>query len=545
VDNNGYLTHCGRPDTERERPGVLLDTSPVGAFLVSCDGALLECNRTFASQAGLGARQAAGHTLRSLLGDADWPVHAAALKRCAEHAEPVRYEVLLPQGWRAFALYPVAAALGRVACVAGYALDLSGPSGRRSSGFAPDSALHPEECAGSGQDDEQPPEPAPELAAAPAGVLSGGAVRRADAAGQPVHAVQNSGGAAVGYISPSGRLLQLSAALCTMLGGSHDQLRGSDFALSFNENDRPAVRERLRAGVGSGVEGVAFEARLNALQDEDKWCRVHCLGVCAAEDKPLFGIVVAEDVSHIRRLRAEAVRAGQLASLGELAAGVAHEINNPVNGIINYAQLLLDAAESRKAQAEAGIARKIIKEGSRIADIAHNLLFFARDRRQEMTLLRPEAVLLESLDLTRAMISRDGITLQIAVEPDLPMVRGRSRELQQVFLNVISNARYALNRRFATPCPEKHLAISLRSRRGGEGMVVAEFVDQGGGIPGHLRARVLEPFFSTKPEREGTGLGLSISQSIIRAHGGLLELYSDGHTYTRVQISLPTPTGAQ
>jgi signal transduction histidine kinase len=76
-------------------------------------------------------------------------------------------------------------------------------------------------------------------------------------------------------------------------------------------------------------------------------------------------------------------------------------------------------------------------------------------------------------------------------------------------------------------------------------MVVAEFVDQGGGIPGHLRARVLEPFFSTKPEREGTGLGLSISQSIIRAHGGLLELYSDGHTYTRVQISLPTPTGAQ
>lgn len=249
-------------------------------------------------------------------------------------------------------------------------------------------------------------------------------------------------------------------------------------------------------------------------------------------------IIVAGDITEKTTLQAEAMRAGHLASLGELSAGVAHEINNPITGIINYAQLLVNrnAEESR----EHDIARRIVREGERIAGIVRSLLSFARERREDKNLVLFEKILRDSITLTEAQIKKDGISLRINLPAVLPKVLVNAQQIQQVILNILSNARYALNHKYPEAHEDKIIEVS-----GGEelvdGVVYVRVVfrDHGSGIPAELLGRVMNPFFSTKPVGEGTGLGLSISHGILRDHGGRLRIESREGLYTDLIIELP------
>jgi len=235
---------------------------------------------------------------------------------------------------------------------------------------------------------------------------------------------------------------------------------------------------------------------------------------------------------------AKSIRAGQLACIGELAAGVAHEINNPVNGMINYAQILLDRGQL--GSDEAPLAQQIILEGQRIAEIVGNLLFFARQRKQEKSPLIIADVVLSALALLRSQLDKDCITLHVDLPEELPLIYGRDRELRQVFLNVLSNARYALNQKYRSLNPQKRIDIEARCiRRMNTTRVLVSVTDHGTGIPASIMRNVTTPFFSTKPEREGTGLGLSLSVEIITDHTGTLELFSEEHEFTRVELTFP------
>jgi C4-dicarboxylate-specific signal transduction histidine kinase len=164
-----------------------------------------------------------------------------------------------------------------------------------------------------------------------------------------------------------------------------------------------------------------------------------------SEGRPMGSIISLRDITDKKRLKAEAMRAGHLASIGELAAGVAHEINNPISGIIGYAEILQDRAKEQGYESD--IPEKIIKEGERIADIVKNLLSFARDRKEDHSPAHIKDILSDTLGLTERRITKEGIRLSVNVPADLPNIRARSKEIQQVFLNVISNAHYALNQR--------------------------------------------------------------------------------------------------
>jgi PAS domain S-box-containing protein len=247
---------------------------------------------------------------------------------------------------------------------------------------------------------------------------------------------------------------------------------------------------------------------------------------------------VITDITEKITLEAQSLRTAHLASLGELAAGVAHEINNPANGIINYARILSDGSD-RESQTH-DIANRVLTEGRRIADIVRSLLLFARGGRKEKLPVHLGEILSNSLSLTDSQLKKEGIEVRVNIPEKLPELIADPHEIQQVFMNIISNARDALNLEYPEPNEKKLLQINAqRVGTDDSPRVRIAFRDRGGGIPGSIIHKIKEPFFSTKPRGRGTGLGLSISDGIIREHGGKLTIESAEGDFTNVVIDLP------
>jgi len=247
---------------------------------------------------------------------------------------------------------------------------------------------------------------------------------------------------------------------------------------------------------------------------------------------------IARDVTELQRAEAEALRAAHLASLGELAAGVAHEINNPINGIINYAELI--SKKSAKESKEHNISERIIMESERIASIVGGLLAFARDNREEKTDVDIHKILSDAFALTEAQLGRDGIHINNNMKNGLPPLLAQPHQIEQVFLNIISNARFALNQQYPGEHPNKILDISgSKITINDRPYVRIIFRDHGTGIPDEIKDQIMNPFFSTKPAKMGTGLGLSISHGIVNNHGGNIRIESVPGKFTEVIIEIP------
>lgn len=237
-------------------------------------------------------------------------------------------------------------------------------------------------------------------------------------------------------------------------------------------------------------------------------------------------------------LRVESIRTAQLAAIGELAAGVAHEVNNPINGIINFAQLILDDAGDDSLQAE--LSGRIVNEGERIATIIDSLLSFARENENELSEVDIREVITECLSLVDHQLRKEGIGVeQDLVAPDCRVV-GNFMQLQQVIFNAINNSRYALNERYDIPTADKKIIIRCEPVREGDRAYIRTTIrDLGTGIPQGILDKLFDPFFTTKPKGQGTGLGMSISFGIIQKHGGTLGIDSVLNKYTDIVFEIP------
>lgn len=227
---------------------------------------------------------------------------------------------------------------------------------------------------------------------------------------------------------------------------------------------------------------------------------------------PESGPEQSDDVTEKKELQTKLMQSERLAAVGELAAGVAHEINNPINTMINCAQLIQDGDEPSEN------ASVIIEEGGRIADIVRALLQFARDDSdQAVPTSLPEAV-----DNTMSLIGenwvRHGITATVDINKNLPLVLARPQKIQQILLNLLINAKDAL---LENEDRNRHVALSAKETAGG---VELRISDNGAGIKASIRDRLFEPFITTKRALGGTGLGLSVARSILEDYGGKLEL---------------------
>lgn len=246
----------------------------------------------------------------------------------------------------------------------------------------------------------------------------------------------------------------------------------------------------------------------------------------------------ARDLTREESSQLESMRTAQLAAIGELAAGVAHEVNNPINGIINFAQLLLDDTEAESLQAE--LLQRIVNEGERIATIIDSLLSFARDSENEFSEIDFRQVIDECLSLVDHQLRKEGILVEKAYS-DMPcFVTGNFMQLQQVIFNTINNSRYALNEQYSNSSADKKITISCQPiEKEGMAGVRVTIRDFGTGIPQGILTKIFDPFFTSKPKGQGTGLGLSISFGIIQNHGGTLSVDSVLNRYTEMIIEIP------
>lgn len=275
-------------------------------------------------------------------------------------------------------------------------------------------------------------------------------------------------------------------------------------------------------------------------QFQHYWCSANGVHWDHRQDKSKQVVIVCRNLTEKKQLREEVLRNAQLAALGELAAGIAHEINNPINGIINYAQIVEDKWDRDEHHRHAQVPSKIIKEAERVALIVSKLLSFARVDSEKKVAVDIGEIISDSLDLTGAVLRKDLISVSLDIPERLPRSKGVTHQLQQIFLNLLGNARYALNLKYPIGNPDKTITIHCREVVIDERkMLRTTFKDNGTGIAKNIVQKVCNPFFSTKPPSEGTGLGLSISYGIIEEHDGELSVTSSPDNWTEVVIDLP------
>ncbi len=249
-------------------------------------------------------------------------------------------------------------------------------------------------------------------------------------------------------------------------------------------------------------------------------------GALAVENSRLFE-GVKEQMAELKRTQAQLVQSTKLAAIGELAANIAHEINNPLTTVLGFASFLAERiAPTDPMREELGL---IQEEASRARDIVRDLLQFSRQRD-----FSPESADVNTvLEQVIAMVRRQGalnvITVDERYEPDLPAVELDVSRIKQVFLNIINNAVYVM---------PNGGSLTVRTETANGGVRIA-FADTGPGIAPEHRDRIFDPFFTTKPEVSGTGLGLSVSLGIVQSHGGTIEVETEVGRGTTFTVALP------
>ncbi|MDM8535603.1 ATP-binding protein [Desulfobacterales bacterium HSG17] len=248
------------------------------------------------------------------------------------------------------------------------------------------------------------------------------------------------------------------------------------------------------------------------------------------------------NITEIKKLESQLQHNQRLESIGTLAGGVAHEINNPINGIMNYAQLIKDRLDPENQLSE--FAGEIILETDRVAEIVMNLLTFASHDKQEHSKARIHDIVEATLSLIRTLVRHDHITLEVDVPDDLPEVECRSEQIRQVLMNLLTNARDALNERYKQYHEDKIIRVFSRYLNiDGKRWIRTTVEDHGHGLNPEIQERIFDPFITTKPREHGTGLGLSISYGIVHEHHGKLHVESEADRFTRFHLDLPVNNG--
>lgn len=237
-------------------------------------------------------------------------------------------------------------------------------------------------------------------------------------------------------------------------------------------------------------------------------------------------------IKEIDRREKIMVESHKLRAVGTLVAGVAHELNNPLNNTMLTASMLQEDYQNLEDEEKKEMITDIINETERSQKIVHNLLDFAREGEVKLITLSLNKIIEDAINLVANQIKLSQISLKKKLSPNLAPIYGDAQMIQQVIVNLILNAVESL--------PRKGVISVITFKSNEDDYVVAEFKDNGPGIPEHILPRVFEPFFTTKSKRKGTGLGLSVSKGIVNKLGGYITAESKPGEGSSFKVYLPT-----
>jgi len=289
-----------------------------------------------------------------------------------------------------------------------------------------------------------------------------------------------------------------------------DELTGRSIVTLVATRDHARIMDDLGRALTTGfarglnydfltTDGIPFPVRLSMALLKD------------SSGRPTGFVVVAEDVSASRKMEEQLQHSQLLASLGEMTAGIAHEVNNPLGSVLLYSELLMDSDLPREFKRDLTVLHD---EARRAARIMTNLLTYSRQTTSKVRRLDLNKVLRKVMDMRRYVQTVQNITAEIDAPEEPITVRGNASQLTQVFMNLVVNAEEAV-------CEGEDRAIVITAEVDGEWARIS-VTDTGPGIPEENLGQVFYPFFSTKREGKGTGLGLSICYGIVTEHGGLI-----------------------
>jgi PAS domain S-box-containing protein len=316
----------------------------------------------------------------------------------------------------------------------------------------------------------------------------------------------------ISIIKPDGTMEHANDAFCRMLGYKPSEVVQMTAADFLDEQSRSQVETIVEAVRADGIWRGTLVRRRHDGRPFLTSCTVTSLADDTGRITQLVG--VERDITRETELRDQLIHAERLAAAGQLVSGVAHELNNPLQSVVGFAELLMDGERRPEVR---GDLEQIHSEANRAAKIVRNLLAFVRRSSHE----RAPANLNELVQSTVALRSYEfgvaNIQLEARYAEHVPPVLVNREEIKQVLLNLLLNAEHAMKMN------DGHGRLSIQTMVDNSGVTV-EVHDNGPGVPAAVAGRIFEPFFSTKQVGEGTGLGLSIALGIVEAHGGTLTL---------------------
>ena len=319
-----------------------------------------------------------------------------------------------------------------------------------------------------------------------------------------------------------------------ILGFEPQEIAALGFGHCAHPEDMPTVRMLYDDIVGGRRTFETLEVRVRRKQGD--WRRVlFNFSPLSDESGNIEGVVLSgRDVTDLKRLEEQLIQAEKLAAMGQMLAGVAHELNNPLTAVLGVTELLRERASQVSDESFTRQLDLTHRQARRAARIVQNLLEFSRPASSQKKLLDVNNLVERTLQLHEHSLRRNNIEVDFRPDTNLPGVLGDANQLIQVFLNLATNAEQAIRE------VRESGRLQIRPGRSGDRISIT-FQDDGVGIRAEALPRIFDPFYTTKRPGGGTGLGLSICMSIIREHGGLIEaeaLPAGGSAFT---VTLPVP----
>jgi len=319
-------------------------------------------------------------------------------------------------------------------------------------------------------------------------------------------------------VDSAGRARRANRAFANLVNASPTAIAGRPWLALVPPAWGAALAETL-AAPGSGRE---VQLRAGA--------RTFAVSAYPIGPVPGDAVLVFEDQTERRRLQDQLIQSEKMSAIGQLIAGVAHDLNNPLASVVGFADFLLEGRDVPSNLVEP--IRVIQQEAERAASIVRNLLTFARKQDHARRATDLEPLLETTVTLLRTQMGSRRVEVILDVESNLPPIDADTGQIQQVFVNLINNASHAIE---AAGRPGR---VVIRARRWRDGVAV-EVSDDGPGMTAEVAAQVFDPFFTTKPEGQGTGLGLSICQGIVKEHGGRIQLSTSPGRGALFTVELP------